>query len=155
MHNLDDPTPDDLAVFRDLLRNSHPVDDMSPMELVSAMQTRLEERIPAPEPRATGRPTNGRLWLHEALTAGGFREPEDKHQRADLGDGGELVDLGLLGILVMRHTSSSSAPDFSDERLSRELGCSVQDLERGQRLLDEVALLVGRPATPAHRWWVR
>ncbi len=156
MTDLNDPTPEDLDEIRDILGAAgEPADAMTDDELVEAMRQRLEEKIPAPAPRAGSKPVNGRLWLHESLTAGGFRQPEDKRQLADLGDGGELVDLGILGIITMRHLSGSDEPDWSDERLAGELGAPIEHLHRGQVLLDEVAALVGKPATPYERWWER
>ena len=153
-HDLNNPTPDDVALFRDVLkRDGHPVESMSDAKLVEAMRARLREKIPAPAPRAGSRPVNGRVWLHEVLTSGGFRQPEDRHQLANLGDGGEPIPLGALAILTMRHMSDSTDADWSDERLAREANGDVEDLKRGQALLDEVAILVDRPATPFPRWW--
>lgn len=151
--NLDDPTPQDLYELRAFLRGTLPVDDLCDEQLIEAMRARLDAKIPAPPVRAGSGPTNGRLWLHETLTAGGFKQPEDEHHRADLGDGGETVELGLLGLLVMRHMSGSDEPDWSDERLSRESGATVDDFRRGQALLDEVAVAVGCAASPRPRWW--
>lgn len=154
MPDLNDPTPEHLDEIRRILRAAgQPADSMTDEELVDAMLKRLEEKIPAPTPRAGSKPVNGRVWLHEALTAGGFRQPEDKRQLVELGDGGAPVDLGILGILTMRHLSGTDAPDWSDERLARELGAPIEELRRGQALLDEVAALVGRSATPYPRWW--
>ncbi|WCB95504.1 hypothetical protein DSM104299_04252 [Baekduia alba] len=154
MHNLDDPTPEDLEVVRAILRDTHPVDTMTDDELVAAMSESLAERIPAPAPKEGSAPTNGRVWLHEALTAGGFKQPEDRHQRANLGDGGDTIDLGVLGILVIRHMANAFPPaPWTDERLARETGMPVDDLRRGQRLLDEVAADVGREPKLGHRWW--
>ena len=39
--------------------------------------------------------------------------------------------------------------------LAARTGMPVEDLRRGQELLDEVAVLVGRPATPEPNWWRR
>jgi hypothetical protein len=55
----------------------------------------------------------------------------------------------------MRHMSGTDAPDWPDARLSLETGMPLEDLARGQRLLDDVAALVGRPAMPRPRWKVR
>lgn len=152
--NLDEPSDDDLDVIRGILRPTLPVDSMSDDELVRAMRERLEAQVPAPPVRAGSPPVNARVWLHEALTAGGFAEPEDKFQTAELGDGGAPIDLGVLAALVMRHTSPRDDVDFGDQRLSRELGQPISSLQRGQTLLDEIAVLVGRPATPRARWWL-
>lgn len=128
--------------------------EMTDDEVMAAMGELMRERIPAPAV-PSGKPViSGRAWLSDALTAGGFRAPEDRKQRADLGDGGPDVDLGILGILVMRHRSGSRPAGWDNAGLSAQFhGSSVDEFERGQRLLDEVAADLGVTATPEPRWW--
>ncbi len=87
-----------------------------------------------------------------APSAGGFRQPEDHEQRARLDDGGADVRMGVLGLLLMRHMSGARPQGWSDERLADQIHQPVGDLERAQRVLDEVAEAVGRPATPEPHW---
>jgi hypothetical protein len=157
IHNLDDPTPEDLDAIRDILSHTMPVERMTDEQLVEEMKLRLEKVVPAPPVRAGAGPVNARVWLHDAVTAGGFKEPEDPDSEpmADLKDGGELIPLGALGMLVMRHTSDTDAANWTDERFAREFRLPIEHFQRGQKLLDEVAALVGRPATPYARWWER
>jgi hypothetical protein len=156
MANLDDPTADDLAEIRNTLRRGgYDVDALTDDEAVATLSDLLEEKIVAPAIPAGSSPVNGRLWLSEALTAGGFRQPNDTEQRAHLGDGGATVHLAVLGMLVMRHMSGSRPPDWTDEALSERVHQPAEDFTRGQKVLEEVAALIGRPATPEHHWWER
>src|SRR5450755_4616899 len=79
----------------------------------------LRERIPAPAVPDGSPPVNARAWAAAALTAGGFVQPGDRRQRADLGDGGEHLDLGVVAILVMRHMSGSQSWDGPTKRSQR------------------------------------
>jgi hypothetical protein len=114
----------------------------------------LRERIPAPAVPAGSPAVNAQVWAAAALTAGGFRAPEDRGQRADLGDDGPDVDLGVIGILVMRHLSGSAPAGWTDEDLATKFNELPETFARAQRVIDEAAQDVGRPATPAPRWWL-
>ena len=152
--NLDAPTPRDLADMRDLLRRAgEPVDEMSDDQVVDEMRRRVRASVPAPAVPASSKPISGHAWLADALTAGGFQPPEDKHQHAGLEDGGEPVDLAVLGVLVMRHLSGAAPEGWTDEALAQRTAMPLTDIRRGQKLLDQVAAEVGRPATPSPRWW--
>jgi hypothetical protein len=105
--------------------------------------------VPAGSP-----PIPARVWLAEALTAGGYKEPEDREQHAELDDGGSSVHLAVLGILIMRHMSGARPSGWTDEGLAHRMGLPRQDFTRAQRVLDEVAVEVGRPATPEPGWWL-
>jgi hypothetical protein len=97
---------------------------------------------------------NGRAWLAAALTAGGFAQPEDRQQTADLGDGGDPVPLAALAMVVMRHLPNARPPQpWTDERLSAETKLPIDALRRSQTLLDQVAEDVGRPNKLGARWW--
>jgi hypothetical protein len=126
-------------------------------EVRDEMRRLLDRVVPAPAVPASSRPVNGRVWLSDAVTSGGFQQPENPHQLANLGDGGPPVELAVLGLLVMRHLSGSRehAAGWTDEALSRRVGIPLDDIRRGQKLLDDVAALVGREATSAARWWKR
>jgi hypothetical protein len=152
---MDVDRQDEADRARDMLRRAGRLEPgMTDDEVMAATGELMRERIPAPAVPAGSAVISGRAWLSDALTAGGFRAPEDRRQRADLGDGGPDVDLGILGILVMRHRSGSRPARWDNAGLAAELrGSSVDEFERGQRLLDEVAADLGVPATPEPRWW--
>jgi hypothetical protein len=147
MADLDNPGPADIAEAREVLQNAgYEARAMSDEQAIEAMRSLLAETIVAPPPRAGAPPVNARVWLTEALTAGGFAQPEDREQRADLGDGGESVHLAVLAVLVMRHTTGGKPTGWTDEELADQLKQPVADVKRGQALLDEVAVAAGKPA---------
>lgn len=150
MPDLDNPGPKDIAETRDLLqRAGYDVDGMTEAEVIETMRHHLAENIVAPPPRAGAPLVNARTWLAEALTAGGFAQPEDREQRADLGDGGESVHLAVLGMLVMRHTSGGQPNgNWTDDGLAAQIHQPVEDVRRAQALLDQVAVDTGRPPAP-------
>jgi hypothetical protein len=154
MPDLDDPA--DLPEIRRTLREAGiDPEPLSDDEARDAMRQLLKRAIPAPAVPAGSPPVSGRVWLAEALTAGGFQQPEDKDQQATLDDGGPSIHLAILGVLVMRHMSGATPTGWTDEALAERVGFPLDDLRRGQKLLDEVAAEVGRPATPEPRWWLR
>jgi hypothetical protein len=57
-------------------------------EVRARVRALLEERVPAPAVGFGDQPINGREWFAAALTAGGFRQPEDRDRRAVV-DAGE------------------------------------------------------------------
>lgn len=145
--DLDHPGPSDVAEAREVLAKAgQDVDSMDDGEIIEAMRSLLAETIVAPPPRAGSPPINGRVWLTEAVTAGGFAQPEDREQRADLGDGGESVHLAVLAVLVMRHTAGGKPTGWDDNGLAAQLKQPVADVKRAQALLTEVAAATGRPA---------
>lgn len=97
---VDAEREDEVNRAREMLQRAGRLDPrMTDQEVMTAMGELMRERVPAPAVPA-GKPIiSGRAWLSDALTAGGLRAPEDRRQRADLGDGGPDVDLGLLGVL--------------------------------------------------------
>ncbi len=155
---MDPYSPDNLEQARRILSAAGRLaQGMTDDELIAAASEVMKERVPAPAVPAGRESVNARAWLADALTAGGFRAPEDRKQRADLGDGGPVVDLGVLGVLVMRHRSQGggrpSDLDWDDAGLAARLHQPVEDFSRAQSLLDEVAADVGVQATPEPRWW--
>lgn len=149
MTDLDNPGPEDIAEVREALRiagREHA--GMTDFQAVEAMRTLLGEMILAPPVRSGTPAVNAYRWLTEALTAGGFAAPEDHDQQADLGDGADSVSLTVLGVLVLRHTSGGKPVGWSDEELAAQIKQPVADLLRAQKLLDQVAIDVDRPATP-------
>jgi len=54
----------------------------------------------------------------------------------------------------MRHMSGSGPPGWTDEALAAKLGDSPENFARAQRVLDQAAEDVGRPASPEPRWWL-
>lgn len=110
---------------------------------------------PGPAVRAGAPPINARAWIGVALTVGAFIEPEDREQLADLNDGGDTVDLGVVVLVVMRHMSGSQPQGWTDEALAARVGETPEAFTRTQQVLDVVAEDVGRPASPAPRWWLR
>jgi hypothetical protein len=118
-----------------------PVDNLTNEQAVALWGRFLRARIPSPPVPGGTAPVNARAWAAAALTAGGFVTPEDKRQRADLGDGGPDVDLGIVGVLVMRDMSGSRAGGWTDD---------ATRWPARRRAADDV----GREATPAPRWWL-
>lgn len=114
----------------------------------------LRERIPAPAINAGSPPVNAKVWAAAALTVGGFVQPDDRRQRADLGDGGPDVDLGVVAMVVMRHMSGSRPPGWTDEALAAQVGDDPSNFDRAQRVVDQAAEDIGRPASPTPRWWL-
>jgi hypothetical protein len=122
-------------------------------EVQARVRALLEERVPAPAVGFGDQPINGREWFAAALTAGGFRQPEDRGRRAVV-DAGEPVHLVVLAILVMRHLPNARPPQpWTDESLVAQSGQPVEGFARAQRLLDEVAADVGVPPRLGPRWW--
>jgi hypothetical protein len=115
----------------------------------------LAERIPAPAVPAGSPPVSARAWMAAALTVGGFRQPEDREQRARLDDGGPDVHMAVLGVLLMRHMSAGRPQGWTDEGLAARMPEPAEDFARAQRVLDEVAGEVGRLATPEPTWWLK
>jgi hypothetical protein len=131
-----------------------PAERLSDEQALDLLGQIMRAKIPAPAVPAGSSPINGRAWLATGLTAGGFRQPEDRQQTADLGDRGPPVPLGALAILVMRHLPNARPPfPWTDERLAAGSNRKVDDLRRGQALLDEVAEDVGVPNKLGPRWW--
>lgn len=129
-------------------------DGLSDQQAIETLGQVLRARIPAPAVPAGAPPVNARAWLAAALTAGGFRQPEDREQTADLGDGGPPVPLGALAMVVMRHLAGTRPQrNWTDEVLAAEAHGQIDHLRRAQALLDEVAVEVGRPARLGARWW--
>jgi len=120
-------------------------------EVRARVRALLDERVPAPAVGFGDGPINGREWFAAALTAGGFRQPED---RRAVVDAAEPVHLVVLAILVMRHLPNARPKQpWTDESLAAQSGQSVEDFARAQRLLDEVAADVGVPPRLGARWW--
>jgi hypothetical protein len=152
---MDADREDQVKRAREILQRAGRLDTgMTDDEVVTAAGELMRERIPAPAVPAGTPIISGRAWLSDALTAGGFRAPEDRRQRADLGDGGPDVDLGILAVLVMRHRSGGRPADWDNAGLVAKFpGSTIEEFERGQRLLDGVAADLGVPARPEPRWW--
>jgi hypothetical protein len=145
MPDLDNPTPADLTAIRQALRLAGcDVAAMDDAEVIDTMRELLRSKIPASPIRAGTPPVNGRRWLTESLTAGGFAQPEDREQRADLGDGGETVHLAVLGALVMQRLSGAR---WSDDELAARIHQPSADIRRARVLCNQVAVDVGRPAS--------
>jgi hypothetical protein len=146
--------PDAIGEVRAFLERRMGIDpatltDDGVRETARALLKNLGQTIPAGSP-----PINGRAWLGAALTIGGFKQPEDRKQRAELNDGGSDVDLAVLAVLVMRYLARSRPKTmWTDEALAAQLHQPVEDLRRSQVLLDEVAGDVGVPSTLGPRWW--
>ena len=122
-------------------------------EVRARVRVLLDERVPAPAVGFGNGPINGREWFAAALTAGGFRQPEDRDRRAVV-DAGEPVHLVVLAILVMRHLPNARPQQpWTDESLAAQSGQPVEDFARAQRLLDEVGADVGVPPRLGARWW--
>lgn len=122
-------------------------------EVRARVRVLLDERVPAPAVGLGDGPINGREWFAAALTAGGFRQPEDRDRRAVV-DAGESVHLVVLAILVMRHLPNARPQQpWTDESLAAQSRQPVEDFARAQRLLDEVAADVGVPSRLGARWW--
>jgi hypothetical protein len=122
-------------------------------EVRARVRVLLDERVPAPAVGFGDGPINGRAWFAAALTAGGFRQPEDRDRRAVVGVG-EPVHLVVLAILVMRHLSNARPQEpWTDESLAAQSGQQVEDFARAQRLLDEVAADVSVPPRLGAHWW--
>jgi len=138
----------------ELARLGIPVSALTDQQAVTLWGAFLRERIPSPTVPAGSPPVNARAWMAAALAAGGFVAPEDRRQRGDLDDGGADVDLGVVGTVVMRHMSRSRPSGWTDEALAAQLRDSSENFARAQSVLDEVATDVGRPASPAPRWWL-
>ena len=139
---------------RQLTRMGLPVDHVSDQAVLELLSQIMRTLVPAPAVPAGSPPVNGRAWLAAALTAGGFRRPEDRKQTADLGDGGEIVDLGILALVVMRHLANARPPrGMSDEFLAVDAGAQIDHLRRTQAVLDEVSEEIDRPAKLGPRWW--
>ena len=146
------------AVARaELRRLGIPVDSLSDRQAVELWGRFLRERVPSPPIRAGSAPVNARAWATAALTAGGFVAPEDRRQLAAVDDGGPDIDLGVIGILVMRHLNrSGSRPrGWTDAALAvRVPNGNPADFSRAQTVIDQAAQDAGIPATPKPRWWV-
>jgi hypothetical protein len=121
---MDEPDLTAAAVARaELRRLGIPVDNLTNEQAVALWGRFLRARIPSPPVSGGTPPVNARAWAAAALTAGGFVTPEDQHQRADLGDGGPDADLGIVGVLVMRHMSGSRPGGWTDDALASWGGC--------------------------------
>jgi hypothetical protein len=152
---MDEPDLTRAAVARaEMRRLGIPVDNLTDEQAVGLWGSFLRDRVPAPRVRGGTPPVNARAWAAAALTAGGFVAPEDRRQRADLADGGPDVDLGIVGLLVMRHMSGSRPAGWTDDALAGQLGDNPENVRRAQKVIDLAANDVGREATPAPRWWL-
>lgn len=152
---MDEPDLTPAAVAHaELRRLGIPVDNLTNEQAVALWGRFLRARIPSPPVPGGSPPVNARAWAAAALTAGGFVAPEDRRQRADLGDGGPDVDLGIVGVLVMRHMSGSRPGGWTDDALAGQLGDDPENVRRAQKVIDLAADDVGRQATPAPRWWL-
>jgi hypothetical protein len=130
------------------------VDNLTDEQAVALWAEFLRRQIPAPSIPAGSPPVNARAWAAAALTAGGFVAPEDRRQRAHLDDGGPEVDLGVIGVLVMRHLSNSRPKGWTDEALAARFGDDPENFRRAQQVIDMAADDVGRPAKSGARWWL-
>jgi len=138
---------------RQLARMGIPAAALSDEQAIRFLGQILRAKLPPAIPASTP-PISGRAWLSAALTAGGFVQPEDRKQTADLGDGGPPVPLGALAILVMRHLPNGKpSVKLTDELLAAQSNGQVDDLRRVQAVLDEVAEDVGIPNRLAYHWW--
>ena len=72
---------------RQLARMGIPAAALSDEQAIRFLGQILRAKLPPAIPASTP-PISGRAWLSAALTAGGFVQPEDRKQTADLGDGG-------------------------------------------------------------------
>jgi hypothetical protein len=71
-----------------------------------------------------------------------------------LGDGGPNVDLGVIGVLVMRHLSGSRPKGWTDEALAAQFGDDPENFRRAQQVIDLAADDLGQPAKFGARWWL-
>jgi hypothetical protein len=102
-------------------------------------------------------PIVARVWLFAALNARGrYTAPERPGHRAELEDGGPLVDSVVLMAIVQRHFLLEAAPAWSDAALAAQLGLDAEDFTRAQRVLDAALGLPARNPRPAplgDHWW--
>lgn len=150
---VSDPTTPEEARAQ-LRRLGIPDENLSDEQALKLLEDMIRAQVPAPPIPAETPPVNGRAWLAAALTAGGFAQPEDRQQTADLGDDGGPVPLAALAMVVMRHLPNARPPQpWTDERLSVETKLPIDALRRSQTLLDQVAEDVGRPNKLGAGWW--
>src|SRR4051794_12708146 len=110
MPDLNDPA--DLPELRRMLRRAGiDSDELSDDEVRDAMRRLPEQAVPAPGIPAGSPLVSARAWLSDAMTSGGIRRPEDPTQETELEDGGPPIDLGILGILIMRQRSAAARVD--------------------------------------------
>jgi hypothetical protein len=104
-------------------------------------------------------PIVARVWLFAAVNARGiYQAPERDGHRADLEDGGPLVDSIVLMAIVQRHFLCDPAAGWEDGALAHQLGLELEAVARAQRVLDQVMTLPARNPRPAplgYRWWER
>jgi hypothetical protein len=112
-----------------------------------------------PSTPAGAPPIVARVWLFAAVNArGAYQAPERDGHRADLEDGGELVDSAVLMAIVQRHFLREPASGWEDGALAHQLGPDLEDFARSQRVLDQVLAFPARNPRPAPlgpRWWER
>lgn len=99
---MSDPTTPE-EVRAQLRRLGIPDENLSDEQALKLLGDMIRAQVPAPPIPAGTPPVNGRAWLAAALTAGGFAQPADCQQTADLGDDGDPVPLAALAMVVMRH----------------------------------------------------
>ena len=151
-----DPNLAQIATARaELNRLGIPADALSDEDAVSAWSQIVRATIPSPPVRAGSSPVNAIAWATAALTAGGFAQPEDRRQQADLGDGGSPVDLGVLAILVMRHLSEARPQGWTDRDLAQKVPQgNPEDFDRAQAIIDQASADAGVEAKQGQRWWL-
>jgi hypothetical protein len=104
-------------------------------------------------------PIVARVWLFAALNArGAYQAPERDGHRAELEDGGPLVDSVVLMAIIQRHFLREPGAGWEDGALARQLGVPCDDVARTQLVLAQVLAFPARTPRPAPlgaRWWER
>jgi hypothetical protein len=110
-----------------------------------------------PRTPANARPVEARVWLAAALASGGrYVAPERLGHRANLRDGGALVDSVVLMAVVQRHIVRAYEPGWDDDALAEQLGLAAHDITRAQAVLNEMQAVVRRAQPPlGPGWWTR
>lgn len=80
------------------------------------------------------------MWLTEALTTGGFFEPDDPDQTAEID--GPVLPLAALAVVVIRRLGSE--PDMPLEEIAGRVHLPLEQVEFAQAALERVAEDVGR-----------
>jgi hypothetical protein len=102
-------------------------------------------------------PIVARAWLLATVNAWGrYTGPARPGHRADLEDGGALVDSIVLMAVLQRHFLPRAQFGWDDTTLAGDLGLDPDELSRTQAVLDavlELALHAPRPAPNSRHWW--
>ena len=93
-----------------------------------------------------------RPWLDEALEKD-LEHPENDRRMVALGDGGPPIPVVVLDVLVLRHKATQARAGWTEHVLARRADLNLEDLQRGQTILDVVAEDLCLPPHLGARWW--